>query len=138
MIWKSLRKITQQLFLIFCMLKKKKYFQNIFRNITHPWRTNNLINDYEQGKRRIALSCSKKKLFALLHKKTSKHKGDFYCLNCLNFFRTEKKLKSHEKVCKNKDFCEIVLPSEKIIYWNLVSIWKQVKCRTLFTLALNV
>ena len=29
-----------------------------------------------------------KKLSALLHGITSKHKGDFYCLNCLHFFRT--------------------------------------------------
>ena len=51
-------------------------------------------------------------LSALLHKKTSKHKGDF-CLNCLNSFRTENKLKSHEKVCKTKDFCGIEMPTEK-------------------------
>ena len=25
----------------------------------------------------------------------------------------EKKIKSHEKVCKNKDFCGIVMPSDK-------------------------
>ena len=48
-----------------------------------------------------------KKLSPLLHRVTSKHKGDFYCLNCLHSFRTENKLKSHEKVCKNKDFCGI-------------------------------
>ena len=28
-------------------------------------------------------------------------------------FRTENKFKSHEKVSKNKDFCGIVMPSEK-------------------------
>ena len=28
-------------------------------------------------------------------------------------FRTENKLKSHEKVCRKKDFCVIVMPSEK-------------------------
>ena len=33
--------------------------------------------------------------------------------NCLHIFRTENKLKSREKVCKNKDFCGIVMPSEK-------------------------
>ena len=33
-------------------------------------------------------------------------------MNCLHSFRTENKLKSHEKVCKNKDFCGIVMPSE--------------------------
>ena len=54
-----------------------------------------------------------KKLSALLHKETSNHKGDFYCLNCLNSFRTENKPKSHEKTCKNKDFCGIEVPSEK-------------------------
>ena len=54
-----------------------------------------------------------KKLSALLHKKTSNHKCDFYCLNCLNSFRTENKLKSHKKVCENKDFSGIEMPSEK-------------------------
>ena len=50
-----------------------------------------------------------KKLSALLHGTTSKHKGDFYCVNGLHSFRTENRLKSHEKVCKNKDFCGIVM-----------------------------
>ena len=36
-----------------------------------------------------------KKLFVLLYGITSKHKGDFYCLNCLHSFRTKNKLKSH-------------------------------------------
>ena len=44
---------------------------------------------------------------------TSKHHGDFYCLNSLCFFRTENKLKCHEKICKNKKFCEVVMQSEK-------------------------
>ena len=60
----------------------------------------------------MALSCSKK-LSTLLHGITSKRKGDFYCLNCFHSFRTENKFKSHEKVCKNKDFRRIVMPSEK-------------------------
>ena len=54
-----------------------------------------------------------KKLSALLHGITSKHKGDFYCLNCLHSFRTENKPKPHEKVCKNKNCRGIVTPSEK-------------------------
>ena len=45
-----------------------------------------------------------KELSALLRRIKSKHHDDFYCLNCLHSFRTENKLKSHEKVCKNKDF----------------------------------
>ena len=34
-------------------------------------------------------------------------------------FRTENRLESHEKVCKNKDFCGIVMPSGKdnILYF---------------------
>ena len=54
-----------------------------------------------------------KKLSALLHKRTSNHKDDFYCLSCLDSFKKENKVKSHEKVCKNKDFCGIVMPSKK-------------------------
>ena len=54
-----------------------------------------------------------KKLSTLLRRVTSKHRGNFYYLNCLHSFRTQNKLKSHEKVCKNKDFCGIVIPSEK-------------------------
>ena len=34
-------------------------------------------------------------------------------MNCLHSFRTENKLKSHEKICKNKDFCGIVMSTEK-------------------------
>ena len=45
-----------------------------------------------------------KKIFTLLRGITSKHNGDFYCFNCLHTFRTENKLKSHEKLCKNKVF----------------------------------
>ena len=60
----------------------------------------------------MALPCSKK-LSALLHRITSKHKSDFYCSNCLHWFWTKNKLKSHEKVCKNKDFCGVAMLSEK-------------------------
>ena len=38
-----------------------------------------------------------KKLSTLLRRITSKHHGDFYCLNCLHSFRTENKLESQEK-----------------------------------------
>ena len=39
-----------------------------------------------------------KKLSKLLTGITSKHHGDFYCLNFFHSFRTENKLKSHENV----------------------------------------
>ena len=61
----------------------------------------------------MILSSSKKKLSTLLREITSKNHGDFYCLICLHSFRTETKLKSHGKVCKNKGFCGTEMPSEK-------------------------
>ena len=54
-----------------------------------------------------------KKLSTLLSGISSKHHGDFSCSNCLHSFRTENKLKSQKKVCKNKDSCGIVMPPEK-------------------------
>ena len=61
-----------------------------------------------------------KQLPALLKGMTVKNHVDFHCLNCLHSFRTENKLKSHKKVCENKDFCNIVMPSEdtKILEFN--------------------
>ena len=37
---------------------------------------------------------------AFLSGVTSKHSGNFYCLNCLHSYRTENKLKSYEKEYK--------------------------------------
>ena len=54
-----------------------------------------------------------KRLSTLLQRITSKHVGDFYSLNCVHSFRTKNKLKSHENVGKNNDFCGIVIPFEK-------------------------
>ena len=62
---------------------------------------------------------------------TSKNDGNFYCLNCLNSFRAENKFKSHEKVCKYKDFGGNILPSQRhimlyIIYADLKSRIKKI------------
>ena len=43
---------------------------------------------------------------------TSKNDSDFYCLNCLHLFRIKNKLESHKKVCENKYFCGVGMPSE--------------------------
>ena len=59
----------------------------------------------------MTLSFSKK-LSTLLIGIASKYHGNFYYLNCLHSFRTESKLKSHEKIHKNKDFRGIVMSSE--------------------------
>ena len=77
------------------------------------WKTNNSINYSRWRKRRLALFCCKKP-YTLLRGITSKHHGDFYYLNCIHSFRTENKLKSHEKLCiKYKALKNFVMPSEK-------------------------
>ena len=59
-------------------------------------------------------------LSALLRGVTSKHRRDFYCLNCLHSFTTGNKHKTHKKVCGNKYFCNVIMPSEdnKILEFN--------------------
>ena len=45
---------------------------------------------------------------------TSKHDCDFYCLKCLQSFKTENKLKSHgKKKSKNEDIFEVAIPPQK-------------------------
>ena len=61
------------------------------------------------------------KLFKLLKGITSKQVGDFYCLNCFHSYTTENKLKQHENVCRNYDYCYVEMPKEdsKILKYNL-------------------
>ena len=62
-----------------------------------------------------------KSLSALFRRITSKHVGEFYCLNCFFFsYRTEYKLKKHKKVCENHDYCYVEMPEEdnKILKYN--------------------
>ena len=42
-----------------------------------------------------------KSISRLLRGITSNHKGDFYCLNCFHSYTTKKRLKKHEKICKD-------------------------------------
>ena len=111
MIGKRLRKKIQQLLLIFCILKKicPAYIPKIYLNCEKQIILLMIPNEEKEGWHYLAV----KKLSALLRGITSKHNRDSCCLNCLHSFRTENKLKSHEKVCKNKDSCGIVMPSEK-------------------------
>ena len=53
-----------------------------------------------------------KNISGLLRGITSNHNGDFYCLNCFHSYRTKKKLKKHERICKNHDFCYVKMPDE--------------------------
>ena len=53
-----------------------------------------------------------KSLPTLLRGITSNHHGDFYCLNCFHSYRTLNKLKKHERVCNNHDYCCVDIPRE--------------------------
>ena len=61
-----------------------------------------------------------KKLSALLRGITSKHHGDFYCLNYFHSFTTKIKLELYNRACENKDFCSFTMLSEctKILEFN--------------------
>ena len=61
------------------------------------------------GKKRHYLAV---KLSALLRGITSKHDGDFYCLNCLHLFSIENELKKHANVCKDHDYCYVEMPNK--------------------------
>ena len=56
-----------------------------------------------------------KSLLALLRGITSNHYGDFYCLSCFHSYRTENKLKKHEKLSNDHDYCyvEMLLKATK-------------------------
>ena len=61
-----------------------------------------------------------KSLPALLREITSNHNGDFYCLNCVDSCSTENRLKQHERVCNDHDYCQVEMPKEdnKILQHN--------------------
>ena len=51
-------------------------------------------------------------LSALLRRISSSNNGDFYCLNNSHSYRTPNKLKNHERVCNNHDYCHVDMPEE--------------------------
>ena len=61
-----------------------------------------------------------KSLSTLLRGITSKHEGDFSCLNCFHSFRTENKLKKDNNVCENHGYCyeEMSKKDYKILKYN--------------------
>ena len=48
----------------------------------------------------------------LLRGVTSNHNDDFVCYNCFHSYTTKKRLKKHERICKDHDFCYIRMPNE--------------------------
>ena len=53
-----------------------------------------------------------KSLSGLLTGITSNHKEDFYCLNCFHSDRTKNKLEAHKKICENRDYCRVEMPTK--------------------------
>ena len=49
---------------------------------------------------------------SLLRGVKSNYNGDFYCLNCFHSYRTENKLKKHEKVRNDHDYSYVEMPDE--------------------------
>ena len=49
---------------------------------------------------------------ALFRGITSKHEGDFYCLNCFLSYTTKNKLKKYKKVCESHDYCYVEMPKK--------------------------
>ena len=56
----------------------------------------------------LAVKC----LSALLRGITSNHKEDFYCSNCFYSYSTKNKLKRHERVCNDQDYCYLEMSNK--------------------------
>ena len=66
------------------------------------------------------------KKIALLKGITSKHKADFYCLNCLHSFRT-KSNSNLKKGTLKQIFCGVVMPSKDTKLLEFNQYWKSDK-----------
>ena len=60
----------------------------------------------------MALSCLRSLSALLRGISSSSNNGDFYCLNCFHSYLTLNKLKKHERVCNNHDYCYIDMPEK--------------------------
>ena len=136
--WKTFENNNPTIALNFLYTKEMKkcpaYFSKIHSNCENQIILLMIPNKEREGWHYLAI----KKLSALVKRITAKHNGDFYCLNHIHSFRAENKLKSHEKVCKNKDFCAIAMPSPKDNILPFNQYMSQIKCHTLFMLTLNL
>ena len=52
------------------------------------------------------------RMSGLLRGTTSRHNGDFYCLNCFHSYSTGNRLKKHEKICYYHKFCFLKMPDD--------------------------
>ena len=96
--WKTFEKNNLTIALHVLHMKEKEIYPGYIKkhNSTRHQIILLMIPNEEKERRWYYLAV--KKISALLHRITSKNNVDFYCLSCLPSFRTENKLKSHEKV----------------------------------------
>ena len=96
---------------ILCVPHNTKKIRDAYKSKNHLTRENQvillMITDGEKWHHLTVKSLS-----ALFRGITSKHEGDFYCLNCFQSYTTENKLKKHKKVCENHDYCYVEIPEE--------------------------
>ena len=93
------------------LLKRKKHILFIFQNITQIVKNKLLLSLFQTGERWHYLLL--RKLLMIIRGIASKINDDFYCLSCLHSFRTKDKCKFDIKVCENKVFWNIIMPSEE-------------------------
>ena len=60
-----------------------------------------MVTDYAENWYYFAV----KSISRLLKGITSNHNGDFSSSNCFHSYRTKERLKKHEKICKDHDYC---------------------------------
>ena len=104
---------------MFCMLKKEK---NIYLAYVSKCNSNCekqvilLMNSNREKWYYLAV----KTFSTLLWGITLKNNSNFYYLNCLYSFRTKSKPQPHKRVCKIKNFCNLIMLSEdtKLLEFN--------------------
>ena len=88
--------------------KEKKYILILFQKITREKQLIISMIPSEGACHYLTI----KKVSTLLRGITSKHHRGLYYLNCLHSFAAESKRESHKKLCDEKGFCNIIVPSE--------------------------
>ena len=53
-----------------------------------------------------------KSISGLLGRIISNHNGHFYYLNCFHPYTTNKRLRKHERICNDHEFCHLKMPDE--------------------------
>ena len=85
------------------MIRDSKQSDKIYKWHYIALKSDNIDNELNRPIRRLS------RLFRGI---TSNNNGDFYCLGCLHSFRTENKLKKHERLCNNHDYCHVEMPTK--------------------------